>query len=257
MSATAYANAIFFEEIYSATFDQSFPKQWVQFEMAHAYLCAQFDNIFGDLGFKVPPTAEEKLVAVDCLLNSKAFDQEGDQYTGVWVKFLPKRKDEFINEWVAASPEAQRLRKLGEDARVNAILRSAKELGWALEDSEKLASGAFTTSVSSDPLQIPASDRIVSRNDNQDEYEQIENVIEEIRDLVRTDNEIGSALADGRELISSELEIANEVTKRGKFRVSSLLGWLSPALRFLADKFAGGAIGEAAKRLLDLLIGLL
>jgi hypothetical protein len=103
---------------------------------------------------------------------------------------------------------------------------------------------------------IPASDRIVRRNDNQEAIEEIKEVIADVRRIVHEDNEVGSDLGDDREIIDLELEIAGDVIQRPRFRLKSLLNWLLPALSFLAEKFATGAVGEAAKRLVTLLISL-
>lgn len=109
-----------------------------------------------------------------------------------------------------------------------------------------------------DPLEeVPASDRVVTRSDNQTKIVEIETDIAEVRRTLREDNEIGADLGDDREIIDLELEVADEVLKRPRFRLKSLLNWLLPALSFLAEKFAGGAIGEAAKRLVSLLLSLI
>ena len=109
-----------------------------------------------------------------------------------------------------------------------------------------------------DPFEsVPASDRIVRRSDNEPLVLEIRNDIEEIRKALREDNEIGADLGDEREIVDLELEIADTVLQRPRFRLKSLLNWLLPALSFLAEKFASGAIGEAAKQLVDLLLKLI
>lgn len=107
---------------------------------------------------------------------------------------------------------------------------------------------------SKDPL-IPASDRIVLKSDNQSEIDEIKVELANLKSLIgeSRDNEVGSELGDDREIICNELEVADQVIDKPRFRLASLMGWLLPALRFLAKRFAGKGIDEVAMRLLALL----
>ncbi|MHA6333634.1 hypothetical protein ACXYL9_08100 [Qipengyuania sp. CAU 1752] len=105
---------------------------------------------------------------------------------------------------------------------------------------------------------VPASDRVVSRKDNQREFDRIEEEIRILKEHVYSqDNEIGDKLGDSRELLQQEIDIAQTVVASNSFRVASLLGWIRRALQFVMEKFAGTAVAEAAKRLFDLLEKLL
>lgn len=103
---------------------------------------------------------------------------------------------------------------------------------------------------------VPASDRIVSRSDNQAQIEEIALKLDEIGNDLAVNNEIGSALGDDRGLLQSEIEASKVLVKSEKFRLAKLLSLLGPALKFLAEKFSGSAIGEAAKHLITLIFGL-
>jgi hypothetical protein len=106
-------------------------------------------------------------------------------------------------------------------------------------------------------LIIPAADRIVSRHDNVQTFQEIELEIDALREGIHKDNVVGAEIGDDRELIEAELIAGEAVSKKSRVRLSSLLSLLLPSLRYLSDKFAGAAIGESAKRLIHLLLGLL
>ena len=104
---------------------------------------------------------------------------------------------------------------------------------------------------------IPASDRLVSRSDNLKPINLIKSGLEELSTLVQsTDNEVGDKIGDQREVIAEEISFAKRAVASPRFRLESLIGWLKPVLTYLADKFAGGAIADVAKRLLELLLTL-
>ncbi len=104
---------------------------------------------------------------------------------------------------------------------------------------------------------IPAADRLVRRDDNQPTLTEIKSKLSELSILIGSqDNEVGDKIGDQRDVIVKEIELAEQVISEPRFRFASLIGWLAPVLRFLADKFAGGAIAEAAKHLLELILTL-
>jgi hypothetical protein len=106
-------------------------------------------------------------------------------------------------------------------------------------------------------LGIPAADRIVSRKDNQEVVQEIEETIDQIEDELLKNNEVGAELGEERDMIAAELEASKTLTKAGSFRLVRLISLLAPALKFLGDKFGGGLIGDLAKRLLQLLLDLI
>lgn len=103
---------------------------------------------------------------------------------------------------------------------------------------------------------IPASDRIVTINDNRPTIELLAADIRGLSEELRENNELAFELGDEKELIEGELRAAEILVERPSFRLQRLYYLIVPALRFLAEKFASGAIGEMAKRLLNLLLGL-
>jgi hypothetical protein len=103
---------------------------------------------------------------------------------------------------------------------------------------------------------IPASDRVVTRGDNKAAVELIEADVRSLVEELESSNEIGAELGEERDVITGELKTAETLLSQPAFRVSRLYALVLPVLRFLADKFAAGAIGEMAKRLITALFGL-
>jgi hypothetical protein len=103
---------------------------------------------------------------------------------------------------------------------------------------------------------IPASDRIVTRHDNQGILSELELGLDQIVAEIEKDNEVGAALGDERDLLIAEAEASKTLISRSAFRLARLVGLLVPALKYIADKFAGAAIGQAAKNLIELLMRL-
>ena len=145
---------------------------------------------------------------------------------------------------------------------------SINRIGYKFVEEQLIQSDSFLTIYSehgddwliNQTLQrggIPASDRVVSRQDN---LPQIEEIVTEIDGLIhelKADNEVGSALGDDREILISEASASKELLRSERFRVARLAQLIVPGLKFLADKFGGGAIGEVAKRLVSLILALL
>ncbi|MGN6289891.1 MAG: hypothetical protein ACTHNA_11570 [Sphingopyxis terrae] len=187
-----------------------------------------------------------------------------------WQRFgiLSKEQDEFAgNYYYLKKDELEKYREV--HLRDNVILERANRFGAgffkdalrgivAAESGENTANdgeASLKIAAENEPTAI-ASDRIVSFSDNQPEIAAIRSEIALVREEIRGNNEAGSELGDAREVIDLELEIADEILSKKSFRLKSLVGWLLPALTYLADKFASGAIGEGAKKLISLLLSL-
>jgi hypothetical protein len=98
---------------------------------------------------------------------------------------------------------------------------------------------------------VPASDRIVTPTDNQ--RQAIQATVEQIISEVRASNEVGDTLGDEKQRIEAELVAGGDLVKTSKVRLGAVITVLATPLRYLAEKFSGAAIGELAKKLLDLL----
>lgn len=104
---------------------------------------------------------------------------------------------------------------------------------------------------------IPASDRIVTRSDNRAEIEVMESDFHGLVEELDSNNEVSIALGDEKDVINGELRTAETLISQPAFRLSKLSSLVLPALRYLAEKFASGAIGEMAKRLIAAIMGLM
>lgn len=187
-----------------------------------------------------------------------------------WQKFriVSKEEDEFAGTYFfLKKDELEKYREV--HLKNNSILERANRFGNgffkdALRGIVAAESGENSSDDGDDSLEVApenepiaiASDRIVSFDDNQPEIAAIRSEIALVREEIRSNNEAGAELGDAREVIDLELAIADEVLSKKSFRLKSLVGWILPALTYLADKFASGAIGEAAKKLISLLLSL-
>ncbi|MBN2972061.1 hypothetical protein JW805_08530 [Roseomonas aeriglobus] len=98
---------------------------------------------------------------------------------------------------------------------------------------------------------VPASDRVVTLTDNQ--RSSIADGLDEIGREIAQSNEAGSALGDQKDRIVAEFEAGKSVIRSRRVRLEALVGVLATPLRYLAEKFSGAAIGELAKKLLDVI----
>ena len=97
---------------------------------------------------------------------------------------------------------------------------------------------------------------VVIVSDQRQRVDAIRAALDNIENELRESNELASQLDDGeKDLIEGEVAAAKLLVRRDKFRLSRLMALIAPMLKFLADKFAGSAIGEVAKQLMKLLIG--
>ncbi|MEZ5656182.1 MAG: hypothetical protein R3E04_09900 [Sphingobium sp.] len=234
----------------------------------------EFDNIFGDqwlLGTYYEPIALEVIKSAfkkfDVDINPKIYLEnfggifgdliagnavvyDGDEFTDRWFKLIPANKQNIIDRLLKDSAANSLIKKLGPEALNRAIQKITSDIEDDVKVEKDLSSLSFLES-------IPAADRIVTRNDNLEKISEAEKILDDINGIISSSsNEVGDAIGHQREIIEGEIAHAQNVLKSPRFRISSLIGWLAPVLRYLSDKFAGGAIADAAKRLLELLITL-
>lgn len=116
--------------------------------------------------------------------------------------------------------------------------RGLEKKGWSLADYSP----------------APSVDLILSRIDNPELHRKIQEGFAEFEKDVRGSNEIAISLGDQKEIILDEISVAKHITSKDNFRVQRLIAYILPALRFVADKFVGSGVSEAAKRLIELLV---
>jgi hypothetical protein len=98
---------------------------------------------------------------------------------------------------------------------------------------------------------IPASDRIVSREDNQEFWDQIDCDLEALSKEIGQSNESGKTLGDRRMVFTAEIEASRKLISSDMFDAGKLIYLLIPTLRYLVDKFADGAIAALAYKLIE------
>jgi hypothetical protein len=124
-----------------------------------------------------------------------------------------------------------------------------------LANQEGAQLNAQEQSLESDRMEtVPASDRIVSRKDNQLLVDQIESALNGIEQELKSNNEVGQTLADQRLIFSSEIAGARKIISFEQFSLDSVKRLIVPMLSFLAKSFANGTIGALAKQLLEALL---
>jgi hypothetical protein len=102
----------------------------------------------------------------------------------------------------------------------------------------------------------PSADVILSRFSDPAIHSELNSQIGELKRELETSNSVAAVLGDDRDLITEEVDVAVQFAAKDRLRVARLQALILPTLRFLAEKFAGQAIGELAKRLVQFLIGL-
>jgi len=103
----------------------------------------------------------------------------------------------------------------------------------------------------------PSVDRIVSRSDDPILHARIHDTIRDLAKDVRESNEAGELLGEAKDMVTDELVAAEGISGKERFRVQRLAAFLLPTLRFVAEKFVGTSISEAAKRLIELFVKLI
>ena len=102
----------------------------------------------------------------------------------------------------------------------------------------------------------PDSDQILSRIHHPDEHAAVVDGLSELRKEIGKSNSFEAILAGSGDLVEAELSAASRLVSAERFRVSRLKSLILPTLRYLTKKFADQTIGDVAKRLVALLLGL-
>jgi hypothetical protein len=126
---------------------------------------------------------------------------------------------------------------------------------WVTRVVERLSSGAYD-GISSAGQEtkgwgIPASDRVVEITDNQERS--INEAVKEVEDLLSKENSVGGD-AGLRQRFLGQLSAGRELIRSQSVRAYLVYETLARMLLTLIEKYKGLALGEAAKKLLHLLI---
>ena len=102
----------------------------------------------------------------------------------------------------------------------------------------------------------PESDLILSRFHDPDRHGAVSEAIELLKAEIVKSNSFDETLSGNGDLVEGELDAAATLMSAQRVRVSKLKALLLPALKLLAKTFSTQAIGELAKQLIALIIGL-
>jgi hypothetical protein len=100
----------------------------------------------------------------------------------------------------------------------------------------------------------PDADLILSRASNPEIFAVLTNEVKSLKLQLGESNSLYDDDGKTGLLIKAEIDAADALIAPGEVRVFRLKALIVPALRYLVKKFADQSIGEAAKRLLTLLI---
>lgn len=108
---------------------------------------------------------------------------------------------------------------------------------------------------SSEAGTIPASDRVVTLNHNEQPYQDVIQAIDKLSEALRQANDYDDP--DDKAQREAELAAGKELLKAPRVREDGLLSVLGKALRYLWTKFRDNAVGQAAKWTIEKLIALI
>ena len=172
----------------------------------------------------------------DILLENRIFHMQEFDFAGMYCTYIPKRYPAFREKYMAENLISQASSLVGDRFFPDAF------------DGYRQQNGHETPQID-----IPASDRIVELGDNHP-------LVENIKDLsikIDESNSIHEELGADADQIVAEVKAAVTLTKSDRVSLAALIALLSKALKFIAEKFSGSAIGEIAKETIKQLMNLL
>jgi hypothetical protein len=98
---------------------------------------------------------------------------------------------------------------------------------------------------------IPASDRVVSRKDNQESWNSIDSNLELLGTEISQNNGAGETLGDHRMVFAAEIEASRKLISFDMFDAEKLKQLIIPMLRYLVEKFTDGSIKTLANKLIE------
>ncbi|WP_150125740.1 hypothetical protein [Sphingobium sp. RAC03] len=253
MSAENYADYLFFNYVVRSDFDEEIGRGWIAEEDVLSFLTSTMRQVFLPYGYNVTSKFDDLVIThLNWMKGNGIFAVDGDQYTGTYLRLITTKKTKILDDLLKEHEIQKRIARLGPVALARALEKLSIEGGWLASadgiQSMDVAIARFDA--------VPASDRIVNFSDNQsiDMQEGLAQVVNELRS---GSNEIGNAIGDDAPLIAVELEAAAVLVRSKSARLAAVMVLLIKPLKFIADKFAGAALGELAKRLIAELLKLM
>jgi hypothetical protein len=104
---------------------------------------------------------------------------------------------------------------------------------------------------------VPASDRVVSREDNGDAIARIESDIDKLEAEIRSSNSFDEEVGEPKEVALSEVSASRALLASDRFYLKRLLGLLLPLLQKIVKAFGTASLGVVAKQLIEEIVKLL
>lgn len=104
---------------------------------------------------------------------------------------------------------------------------------------------------------IPASDRIVTLNHNQSDYQQAVEALDKVREEFRNDHHLDNELGPQKEAVLKVLEGGRKALEDKEISVENGQDWIVKPLKWIGEKFADGALKVLAAKALELIAKLL
>lgn len=102
---------------------------------------------------------------------------------------------------------------------------------------------------------IPASDRTVGIDHNSAEFAEAKETIAAAKVALSSDNAVGQALGDDREIALAEIEQIEQMIDQPRTRASLLKSYSKRSLGWIGEKSAGTVLAELVKKLLEIIMG--
>jgi hypothetical protein len=153
----------------------------------------------------------------------------------------------FITRVLDSLSEGMNVRTLSYDLNATDLLYRLTDAG--IENVEKMIFAGDANLIDYRP--VPASDRIVSKSDNREFFQAATIDLQTLREEINSTNSVD---IKDKDVIVAEISAAENLLSHPRFRLGRLWTLIIPSLRFLAEKFSSSAIGELAKKLIELLV---
>ncbi|WNO55035.1 hypothetical protein [Stakelama saccharophila] len=96
----------------------------------------------------------------------------------------------------------------------------------------------------------PASDRFVSKSDNEAAYQEAIGSLAKLEDELATSNEAGSIFGDEKPVVETEVSVLFTLLDKGRVRAVPVIEYAKRCLGWIAEKAGAASIGELAKQAL-------
>jgi len=193
-----------------------------------------------DSTFKTKISDDLFIAALNMLAREKFVDILHDEYAGYVIFFDARRwSDRYTNKVVNSKP----LYFEDKFAAVDFFMR--------VFQNEQFWSGILSDVDAEDGPPVPAADRIVQINDNQ--REEIDKISQSLLQNVEAENAIDGDI-DVRDRFIAQIKAGRELFQAQSVRAYLVFETFVAMLNKLIDTYKSAAIGEIAKKLLDVLI---